>query len=154
MWMVGQGGSNPHGSLGTHQIPSLARLPVSALPHGKAAGLMFGKNTSLAALFISASLLDALLDMPLTRTAIYVRCELLPGLFDSEYLVSVLGTSAFVSHSSVRLEHEPQGATPGTGQVLAYLVTKEGGRALIELPGEPVLGGLRSWVPADYVVDA
>ena len=42
-------------------------------------------------------------------------------------------------------------STPHTGdkvkgQVLAYFIEERNDQVLIELPGEPVVGGLRAWV--------
>ncbi|MBM3774592.1 MAG: hypothetical protein FJW37_05450 [Acidobacteria bacterium] len=38
--------------------------------------------------------------------------------------------------------------------VIAYLVEEKSDQALIELPGEPVVGGLRAWVPKTDLVYA
>jgi hypothetical protein len=40
------------------------------------------------------------------------------------------------------------------GQVLAYLVEEESERALVELPGQAVVGGLRTWVPKNLFASA
>jgi hypothetical protein len=86
---------------------------------------------------------------------VYVRCKVLPGLFDSEYLVEVVGSSAFVSRQNVRaLETTPRSGNEVNGEVLAYLLDRSQDSALIELPGEPVVGGLRTRVPSDALVAA
>lgn len=41
----------------------------------------------------------------------------------------------------------PQRGMEVEGEVVAYLIDQERDRALIELPGEPVVGGLRTWIP-------
>lgn len=56
-------------------------------------------------------------------------------------------SSAFVSRENVRVEKVPEGNRQVDGQVLAYLIDEEKDKALIQLPGEPVVGGLRAWVP-------
>jgi len=33
------------------------------------------------------------------------------------------------------------------GQVVAYFIEEKSDQVLVELPGEPVVGGLRAWVP-------
>ncbi len=83
----------------------------------------------------------------------YIRCKILPGLFETELYVSVLGSSVYVDKSVVRVIRDPQGDEPGEGMVLAYLVKWAGDKVLVELTGEPVTGGLRTWIPAaDFAV--
>lgn len=85
--------------------------------------------------------------VPATTTA-YVRCKVLPGLFDTELYVLVNGaSSAYVNAGRVRFVGTPAHNTPVDGTVLAYVITKRGDESLIELPGQPMVGGLRSWVP-------
>ncbi len=79
----------------------------------------------------------------------YVRCKVLPGLFETEFYVSVSGSSAFVDHRNVRVPSPPGPDNEVEGEVLTYLIDEGDGRdeALVELAGEAVVGGLRTWVP-------
>jgi len=75
----------------------------------------------------------------------YIACKVLPGLFDREVYVMVDGSSAYVNRSDVRVE----GVVPDKavdGFVRGYLLQEKQDTALIELSGEPVVGGLRTWV--------
>ena len=76
---------------------------------------------------------------------LFVPCRVAKGFFDTEFLVIVAGSSAYVSRSNVRLEQDPiDGEVDGF--VTAYPIERSGDRLLVELPGEPVVGGLRTWV--------
>jgi hypothetical protein len=78
----------------------------------------------------------------------YVRCKIEPGLFKTEVYASVLGSSVYVDRSAVRITRHPQNGEAGEGEILAYLIDEgPDDRALVELSGEPVVGGLRTWVP-------
>lgn len=83
----------------------------------------------------------------MTPKELYVRCKVSLGNFESEFYVMVDNSSAFVSRENVRVEKVPEGNRQVDGQVLAYLIDEEKDKALIQLPGEPVVGGLRAWVP-------
>lgn len=86
---------------------------------------------------------------------VYVRCKVLPGLFDTEYYVLVNGSSsAYVIRSSVKTSAKPQHGTEIDGQVQAYLIQEDKNRSLIELSGEAVVGGLRTWVPNEILAVA
>jgi len=78
---------------------------------------------------------------------LYVRCKVALGNFESEFYVMVSESSAFVSRRNVKVENVPEGDHQVDGQVLAYLIEEQRDRALIQLPGEPVVGGPRAWVP-------
>lgn len=78
---------------------------------------------------------------------LYVRCKVSLGNFETEFYVMVDNSSAFVSRDSVKVDQAPEGNRQVDGQVLAYLIDEERDKALIQLPGEPVVGGLRAWVP-------
>jgi hypothetical protein len=78
---------------------------------------------------------------------LYVRCKVALGNFESEFYVMVSESSAFVSRCNVKVESVPEGDHQVDGQVLAYLIEEQRDRALIQLPGEPLVGGLRAWVP-------
>jgi hypothetical protein len=72
----------------------------------------------------------------------------MPGLFETEVYVSVLGTSVYVDKTAVRIIRQPNGDQDGEGEILAYLIDEgPGDHSLVELTGEPVVGGLRTWVP-------
>lgn len=77
----------------------------------------------------------------------YVRCRVARGFWDSEFYVVVGNTALFVDRGSVEVEKNPESNSDVEGRVLAFLVQQDADRALIELPGEPVVGGLRQWVP-------
>jgi len=57
-----------------------------------------------------------------------------------------------VDRVNVEVKENPRDGDEVQGRVIACLIKEESDRALIELPGEPVVGGLRAWVPkADLV---
>jgi hypothetical protein len=78
---------------------------------------------------------------------LYVSCTVAQGLFDSEFYITVKGSSVYVDRVNVRVQESPQNGDEVQGQVVAYLVEEKSDDALIELPGEPVVGSLRAWVP-------
>jgi hypothetical protein len=80
-------------------------------------------------------------------TTIYVRCRISRGFFGNEYYVIVGDSSAFVDYSNVKFESTPEKGKQVEGKVLAYVIAEEPERALVELPGQAVVGGLRTWVP-------
>ena len=83
---------------------------------------------------------------------VYVKCKVLPGLFETEYYVLVNGSSsAYVIRTSVKTSKKPEHGAEIDGQVLAYLIQQERNRSLIELSGEAVVGGLRTWVPNEML---
>lgn len=78
----------------------------------------------------------------------YVRCKVLPGLFDAEYYVLVNGSSAaYVNRGNVRIESPPRHGVQVDGSVFVYVINRRDNESLVELTGEPVVGGLRTWVP-------
>jgi len=79
--------------------------------------------------------------------ALYVRCKVSLGNFETEFYVSLDNSSAFVSRDSVKVDRAPESGREVDGQVLAYLISEERDKALVQLPGEPAVGGLRAWVP-------
>jgi len=83
----------------------------------------------------------------MTPKDLYVKCRVSLGNFETEFYVVVDQSSAFVSRESVRVDRAPEGNHEVDGQVRAYLVAEERDKALIQLPGEPAVGGLRAWVP-------
>jgi hypothetical protein len=85
-------------------------------------------------------------------SAAYILCKVFPGLFDTEYYVTVNGSSAYyVNRDNVKVSTKPDPEKGANGQVLAYIVKKEKGKTLVQLSGEAVLGGLRTWVSTSEV---
>ena len=82
-----------------------------------------------------------------------VRCRVSKGFFETELLVMVASSSAYVSRDNVTVSGD-LAAGEVDGLVSAYMIQKNGDRALIELPGEPMVGGTRNWVPASDVSTA
>ncbi len=78
---------------------------------------------------------------------LYVRCKVSQGFFGSELFVVVGDSSAFVDRHSVKVASDPEKGKEIDGMVMAYLVDEKEERALVELPGQAVVGGLRTWVP-------
>lgn len=78
----------------------------------------------------------------------FVTCHVSRGFFSSEYYVKLNSGDAFiVDRSNVRLDREPQTRTEEVnGKVLAYVIEDHAAKLLVELPGEPVAGGLRIWI--------
>jgi hypothetical protein len=76
----------------------------------------------------------------------YVRCKVARGFFESERYVMVASSSAYVDRALVRSAPPPVSGQVD-GEVRAYVIQVKGDRALVELPGQPVVGGLRTWVP-------
>ncbi len=83
----------------------------------------------------------------------YARCQVLPGTFDSERYVIVGDVSALVDERSVKTD-SPIDGVEVLGSVLVHLIDEQLNRALIELPGQPVVGSLRTWVPKETLVAA
>jgi len=78
---------------------------------------------------------------------VYINCQVLPGLFENEYYVMVNGSSAYyINRGSVKVKAEPKENKPVEGTVLGYLVETLADKTLVQLPGEAVVGGLRTWV--------
>lgn len=89
--------------------------------------------------------------MPTTK---YVRCRVSLGLFGTEFYVVVGDSSAFVDRFNVKVATTPEQGKEVDGTVLAYVVAEEPEKALIELPGQAVVGGLRTWVPRQMLASA
>ena len=85
---------------------------------------------------------------------IYVMCRVSRGFWDSEFYVVVGDSAAFVNRESVKVDQIPEMNNDVEGQVLASVIKKEADKFLIELPGEPVIGGLRNWVPRTALATA
>lgn len=71
------------------------------------------------------------------------------GFFSSEYYVRLsTGDAYIVDRSNITVDREPQNrADEIEGKVIAYVVDQTPTALLVELPGEPVAGGLRTWIP-------
>jgi hypothetical protein len=78
---------------------------------------------------------------------VMVRCRVKPGMFDNEYVVLVNDSAAVVSSGNVTVSHTPVTLQGVDGSVRAYLVEEHEHNAVIELPGESVIGSLRTSVP-------
>jgi hypothetical protein len=89
------------------------------------------------------------LDKIMSNKMIFARCQVSPGIFDSEFYVVIGDTSAFVNRSNVKVQATPKEGHQVEGEVLVYLVDEESGKMLVELPGQAVVGGLRTWISRD-----
>src|SRR5690348_2501231 len=82
-----------------------------------------------------------------TMSAVYITCKVLPGLFENEFYVMVNHSAAYyVNRNVVKVNQEPKAGAPVDGVVLGYVVEKGSQESLVQLPGEVVVGGLRTWV--------
>jgi hypothetical protein len=77
----------------------------------------------------------------------FVHCKVSLGFFETEFYVVVDDSAAFVDRASVRVRKAPAKDSQVEGQVLAAVIREQRDRALVELPGQPVVGTLRTWVP-------
>jgi hypothetical protein len=78
-----------------------------------------------------------------------------PGFADTEYYVMVPdGPSAFVSRDLVSVSELPGAGHEVTGQIDVYVLEVGERDTLIELPGEPVVGGLRTRVANSLLLSA
>lgn len=86
-------------------------------------------------------------------SVVHIACKVLPGLFENEYYVMVNGSSAYyVNRDSVsHLQGSPSAGCPVDGVVLGYIVETAGEKTLVQLPGEAVVGGIRTWVENEAV---
>jgi hypothetical protein len=85
-------------------------------------------------------------------SAAYILCKVFPGLFDTEYYVLVNGSSAYyVNKQNVQVSEEPQPDKSVNGRVRGYVVERQPNKTLVQLTGEAVVGGLRTWVESDAV---
>jgi len=76
-----------------------------------------------------------------------LRVSVALGFAETEYYVMVPGgPAAYVDRQLVRVDHQPQGDDLVNGDVRVYVLERNDSDALIELPGEPVIGGLRAHV--------
>ena len=85
---------------------------------------------------------------------IAVRCKVSEGLFETEFFVVLRDSSAYVARNNVKVSRIPVGEQEVEGEVLAYLIEVDDkeDRALVQLSGEPAVGGLQSWVPKSSLV--
>lgn len=69
------------------------------------------------------------------------------GFAETEYYVMVPGgPAAYVDRGLVNVDRQPSGDDQVAGDVRVYVIEQTDRDALIELPGEPVIGGLRARV--------
>jgi len=78
---------------------------------------------------------------------IYVNCIVSAGLFESEFYITVRDSAVYVDREKVKVDSPPHNGDKVKGQVVAYFIEEKSDQVLVELPGEPVVGGLRAWVP-------
>lgn len=78
---------------------------------------------------------------------VYVACIVSKGIFESEFYITVRDSSVFVDRINVRVSESPNDDQEGKGRILAFLIEEKSDEALVELTGEPVIGGLRAWIP-------
>jgi hypothetical protein len=73
------------------------------------------------------------------------------GFFSSEYYVKLSSGDAYiVDRSNVIVDRVPENRTEEVkGKVVAYVVDQKPAALQVELPGEPVAAGLRSWIPTN-----
>lgn len=77
----------------------------------------------------------------------FVHCKVSLGFFETEFYVVVDQSAAFVDKASVRVGKTPLKDSEVEGQVLAAVIREHRDKALVELPGQAVVGTLRTWVP-------
>ena len=82
----------------------------------------------------------------MTEKRFLVRCKISPGFFGEEVLVLLEGSSAYVNREDVKVGAF-SGARQVDGHVYVYVIRSTKDKALVELPGQPVVGGARTWVP-------
>jgi hypothetical protein len=77
------------------------------------------------------------------------------GFADSEFYVMVPGgPAAYVSRDLVSVEAVPIEGAEVPGHVQVYVLERGEDDALIELPGQPVIGGLRARVDKSLLLSA
>ena len=77
------------------------------------------------------------------------------GFADTEYYVMVPnGPAAYVSRDLVSVTEAPEGGREVSGFIKVYVLDQGEHDALIELPGEPVVGGLRTRVNNSLLLSA
>ena len=81
----------------------------------------------------------------------FIDCILETGFFEDELYVLVGDSSAIVSRDDVEIASEPQGSKDGKGRVCVSVIQKDADRWLVELPGQPVVGSLRTWISDSQV---
>ena len=86
-------------------------------------------------------------------TRFLVRCRVSRGFFESERLVIVADSTAFVNRDNVRTTEDPA-SSEVDGLVSAYVIERRGDRTLIELPGQAVVGGAGTRVPTSLLSEA
>ena len=85
-------------------------------------------------------------------SVVKIRCQVLPGIFQTEYYVLVNGSSGYyVSTSNVEVASAVTADRPVDGSVRGYLIAEADDKALVQLPGEAMVGSLRTWVEKKYV---
>ncbi len=83
----------------------------------------------------------------MTTKTVFVRCKVSPGTFETEYYVMLDSTSAYVDRDDVTVQSAPTRGSEVDGYVRAYLIQETENKFLVELPGQAVVGGLRTLDP-------
>jgi hypothetical protein len=85
-------------------------------------------------------------------SSVYIACKVLPGLFENEFYVMVNHSAAYyVNRNNVKVSEEPKSGAPVDGVVRGYVVEPGSRQTLVQLPGEVVVGGLRTWVENEEI---
>jgi len=82
-----------------------------------------------------------------------ITCKVLPGLFENEYYVMVNGSSGYYINAAnlVTLSGTPRQDVAVDGVVRGYIIEANPTKTLVQLPGEVVVGGMRTWVSNEAV---
>ncbi len=89
-------------------------------------------------------------------SARWLRCKVRPGMFSTEFLVTIEVpgkgelTSFFVDTQLVQIDEEPARTRPVEGRVRVY-ARDEGDDAIVMLPVSTIEHGLNVKVPADLL---
>lgn len=75
-----------------------------------------------------------------------VSCSVSPAYFQNEFFVSLDNCSVVVDRAYVSFSTEPSRDKAVTGSVVVYALSNADDQTLIELPGQPVFGSLRTWI--------
>ena len=83
----------------------------------------------------------------------WIPCKATKGLFEEEAFVILDWLAAPVSAilNQECLAHKPKGADLEDNHVVSYIIGTKGDDFIVELPGEPVVGGLRAIVSKDMI---
>lgn len=83
-----------------------------------------------------------------------VKCFVSLGFHESEFLVALADLLAYVDRRNVNVAVTPQGDRQIEGTVCAYILKEKDEEALVQLPGEMVSGGQRTWISKSLIAAA